>query len=70
MKPVTPSHSSNWDALPGAALSVGVGLGATVGVLVAGVPGMLVGAGAGAAIGLIVGAAARSMHLSTHRRTS
>lgn len=45
---------------PGAALSIGAGAGAAVGVLVAGGPGIAIGAAMGAGLGVVAGAIAQT----------
>jgi hypothetical protein len=49
-------------SVAGASLSIGAGLGATLGVLVAGGPGVAIGACLGAAMGIVVGAAWDAFH--------
>jgi hypothetical protein len=49
-------------SVAGATLSIGAGLGATVGLLIAGAPGIGVGVCLGAAVGILVGAAWDAFH--------
>jgi hypothetical protein len=49
-------------SVAGATLSIGAGLGATVGVLIAGAPGTGVGVCLGAAAGILVGTAWDAFH--------
>ena len=53
------------EVLPGAGLSIGAGLGGSVGVLITGTAlGLALGGGIGAGVGLIVGAIARNVILA------
>ena len=59
------------EVLPGAGLSIGAGLGGTVGVLLTGTAvGLAVGGGVGAAVGLLVGAIARNVLTARTYRSS
>ena len=49
-------------AAAGVALSIGAGLGTTVGLIAAGGPGVAIGACVGAAVGIVVGTAWDAFH--------
>ena len=63
----TPKHMDP-DLWPGVALSIGAGLGAALGVVVAGGPGIAIGAAMGAGLGVVAGAIAQSWSNDRARR--